>query len=322
MIWKLFNPYLWAVKVREKLYLKGVLKRCRPKAVVVSIGNLSVGGTGKTPTTSELAKFFSSRGVKTAILLRGYGRKTRGALLVSAGDRPLLGVEEAGDEAFLYASRLKGVAVAVAERRCEGARLLEETFNPDLILLDDGFQHLAIERDFDIVLLTPRDLRDRVLPFGRLREPLSALRRANFCLFSKTSPPHGELERLCLQMGKPFGYLEVVGYRLLTPEGEEVPFETLKGRKVGIVSAVGDNKGFQNTLKGLANRYGFQIVETLAFPDHYGYEGVKLDPSLLWITTFKDLYKLRERTNARLLVLDREIRLPKNLLEELEKVVR
>ena len=322
MVGELLNPYLWTVKIREELYLKGFLKRCRPREVVISIGNLSVGGTGKTPTTLELVKFLSSKGVKTAILLRGYRRKTKGALLVSKGEKPLLSVKEAGDEAYLYASLLKGVAVAVAEKRCEGARLLENTFKPEIILLDDGFQHLAIERDYDIVLLTPKDLRDRVLPFGRLREPLSSLRRANFCLFSKTPQPNRELENLCRKMEKPFGYLKVVGYRLLTPEGVEIPFETLKGEKVGIVSAVGDNKGFQNTLRGFAEKFGFHIRETLAFPDHYGYENVNLDPSLVWITTYKDLYKLMGKTEAKLLVLDRRIELPRNLLEEVEELIR
>ena len=281
-----------------------------------------MGGTGKTPTTLELAKFFSAQGLKTAILLRGYKRKSKGPLLVSRGDGPLIGVEEAGDEAFLYASLLKGVAVAVAERRCEGAKLLEKDFNPAVILLDDAFQHLQIERDFDIVLITPADLEDRLFPFGKLREPLSSLRRANFCLLSKAEIPNRRLEKLCRDLKKDFGYLKVIEYRLLTPEGYGFPFENLKGRNVGIVSALGDNKSFQKTVMMLATNYNFRIEKILSFPDHYDYEDVQLDPSLVWITTYKDLFKIKKKNVANILVMDRKIELPPQLLEVLKNLIK
>lgn len=290
--------------------------------MVVSVGNLSVGGTGKTPTVENLAKFFSSKGIKTAVLLRGYKRKGRGPLLVSVGKGPLVDVSLSGDEAYLYAERLKGVAVAVAEKRCEGVKLLERAFKPQLILLDDAFQHLAIKRDFDIVLLTPRDLEEGVIPFGRLREPLEALRRADYCLLSKTEGPNPKLEALCGKLKKPFGYLRTVGYKLLNSEGKPIPFETLKGKTVGVVSAVGDNRGFQNAVGKLADEYGFRIGKILSFRDHHPYRGNELDPSLPWITTFKDFYKLREKTGAKLLVLEREMELPPDLLRSLERLFK
>jgi len=308
----ILNPYLWALRVRELLYRKGVLRRCRPPFRTVSVGNLSLGGSGKTSTVLELARFLLSKGFKVAVLLRGYGRRTKGPLLVSRGGGPLVGVKEAGDEAYLYASRLRGVWVAVAERRCEGVELLKP-FKPDYLLLDDAFQHLAVERDLDALILTPADLTDRLLPFGRLREPLSAVRRAHYCLLSKTRKDE-RLENLCRELKKPFGYLRVVGFELYDGE-RNLPFETLKGKRVGIISALGDNEGFQKQVLELADRHRFEVVKVLSFRDHSFYEGVELDPSLVWITTFKDYYKL-PRGPARLLVLERTFRLPPDFLKK------
>lgn len=315
----LINPYIWILKFRETLYRKGILKRCRPDVFTVSVGNLSMGGTGKTPTVLELAKFFRRKGLKTAILLRGYGRKSKGPLLVSDGKRTFLSVFEAGDEAFLYAQLIKGVAVAVAEKRCKGWQLLK-TYKPDILLLDDAFQHTAIERDFDIVLLTPNDLKSKVFPFGRLREPLSAVWRADYCLLSKTEKSE-PLENLCRKFNKKYGYLKLEGFQLYTPQMEKVDFETLRGKKVGIVSAVGDNKAFQKQVKDLSKKYGFLIEEILEFRDHFDYRNVDLNPNLIWITTFKDLFKLKDK-NIKLLVLERKFQLPGELLNTLYNLYR
>ena len=285
------NPYLCAVRLRELLYLKGIKKRCKFPAKVISIGNLSVGGTGKTPTTLELAKFLTSRGYRVSVVLRGYKREKKGTLLVSDGKEIFFSPSEVGDEAYLYA-RLLNIPVAVAERRCEGVSLVVERFRPDVVLLDDAFQHLAVERDLDIVLLTPKDLKDRVLPFGRLREPPAVLkRRGDFCLFTKTES-YQPLEEFCKALGKPYGYLTLKGFKLFTPSLEEVPLSTLEGKEVGIVSALGDNETFQKQVFNLAKIYRFEVKKVLAFRDHYHYRGVKLDPNLLWLTTFKDLFKL------------------------------
>jgi len=277
-----------------------------------------MGGTGKTPTVMELAKFFQKKGLKVSILLRGYKRSSKGAKLVSEGDKPLLNVFEAGDEAYLYARLLKGVAVAVAEKRCEGWELLKR-LKPDILLLDDAFQHLAIERDFDIVLLTPGDLKAKVFPFGRLREPLASLKRADYCLISKTEKSL-ELENLCKELGKPFGYLKVVGFKLFKPNLEEVSFNTLKSKKVGIVSALGDNKGFQRQMENLAKLYNFSIEKVLEFPDHYHYRGLKLDSHLIWLTTFKDIFKI-STAGLKIYAVDRKVELSSNLLNLLEELL-
>jgi len=141
---------------------------------VISIGNLSAGGSGKTPFAMLLGELLKSRGVKFDVLSRGYGRRTRGVRLVD----PAGLAQEFGDEPLLIARRLQ-VPVVVGEDRYEAGRFAETKFGVQLHLLDDGFQHRALERDFDVVLVTPPDASDRLLPAGRLREPLSSLQRAD-----------------------------------------------------------------------------------------------------------------------------------------------
>jgi len=162
------------VGLRNRLYDRGVLSARRLAGPVVSVGNLSVGGSGKTPFVLLLGELLRARGVKFDILSRGYGRKTKGVALVE----PSGSASVFGDEPLLMARKL-GVPVIVGEDRYEAGRFAEGKFGAQLHLLDDGFQHRALMRDFDIVLVTPDDARDRLLPAGRLRESLASLRRAD-----------------------------------------------------------------------------------------------------------------------------------------------
>jgi tetraacyldisaccharide 4'-kinase len=141
---------------------------------VVSVGNVSAGGSGKTPLVMLLGELLKARGIKFDVLSRGYGRRSKGARLVDPAGLP----QEFGDEPLLLARKL-GAPVIVGEYRYEAGRFAESKFGPQLHLLDDGFQHRGLARDFDIVLVTPQDAKDRLIPAGRLREPLSALRRAD-----------------------------------------------------------------------------------------------------------------------------------------------
>ena len=166
--------YGGVVATRNALYDRGVLRARCLQGAVVSVGNLSAGGSGKTPFVLLLGELLKARGVKFDVLSRGYGRKSRGVLLVDPAGLP----QEFGDEPLLIARKLQ-VPVIVGEDRYEAGRFAESRFGPQLHLLDDGFQHRALARDFDIVLVTPQDANDRLLPAGRLREPLRALRRAD-----------------------------------------------------------------------------------------------------------------------------------------------
>jgi len=162
------------VGLRNRLYDRGTLQPKKLAGPVVSIGNLSVGGSGKTPFVLLLGELLRARGLKFDVLSRGYGRRSRGVALVDPGGS----ARDFGDEPLLIARQL-GVPVVVGEERYQAGALAESKFGPQLHLLDDGFQHRGLARDFDIVLVTPEDARNRLLPVGRLREPLASLLRAD-----------------------------------------------------------------------------------------------------------------------------------------------
>jgi tetraacyldisaccharide 4'-kinase len=166
--------YAAATALRNTLFDRGVLSSQRLQQPVVSVGNLSVGGSGKTPFVIALGELLKARGIRFDVLSRGYGRKTRGVLVVETDGN----AADFGDEPLLIARRL-GVPVIVGESRYDAGRVAEQKFQPQLHILDDGFQHRSLARDFDIVLMTKRDVDDGTLPSGRLREPLSSLRRAD-----------------------------------------------------------------------------------------------------------------------------------------------
>ena len=172
------------VGIRNALYDRGFIRAKKLRGPVVSVGNLSIGGSGKTPFVLLLGDLLKQRGIQFNILSRGYGRSSRGVLLVD----PSGSAREFGDEPLLMARRLN-VPVIIGEDRCEAGCFAEEKFGPQLHLLDDAFQHRSLARDFDIVLVTPEDARDRLLPAGRLREPLSALRRADAVVLTSGAVP-------------------------------------------------------------------------------------------------------------------------------------
>jgi tetraacyldisaccharide 4'-kinase len=159
---------------RNALYERGILRSRALQGPVVSVGNISSGGSGKTPFVILLGGLLKARGIRFDVLSRGYGRGSRGVLPVEPGGLP----RDFGDEPLLIARQLQ-VPVVVGEDRYEAGRFAEEQFGPQMHLLDDGFQHRRLARNFDIVLVTPEDARDSLLPSGRLRESLGALQRAD-----------------------------------------------------------------------------------------------------------------------------------------------
>jgi tetraacyldisaccharide 4'-kinase len=176
--------YGGVVAARNVLYDRRLLQVRRLEGAVVSVGNLSAGGAGKTPFVLLLGELLQARGVKFDVLSRGHGRKSRGVLLVDPGGPP----QYFGDEPLLIARRLQ-VPVVVGEDRSEAGRVAERRFGPQLHLLDDGFQHRGLARDFDIVLVTAQDAGDRLLPAGRLREPVDSLRRADAVVLTSGAAP-------------------------------------------------------------------------------------------------------------------------------------
>jgi tetraacyldisaccharide 4'-kinase len=162
------------IGVRNTLFDRGVLPALRLEQPVISVGNLSAGGSGKTPFVIALGELLKERDISFDVLSRGYRRKTRGVLVVNFEG----GAADFGDEPLLIARKL-GVPVIVGESRYEAGRVAERKFRTQLHILDDGFQHRSLVRDFDIVLLAANDFEDGLLPSGRLREPLASLRRAD-----------------------------------------------------------------------------------------------------------------------------------------------
>jgi tetraacyldisaccharide 4'-kinase len=172
------------VTIRNTLYDRGVFKAHKLRGPVISVGNISVGGSGKTPFVIALGELLIRRGIQFDVLSRGYGRKTRGVALVDRNGS----AEEFGDEPLLIAQKLN-VPVAVGENRFKAGLFVENEFGPQLHLLDDGFQHRSLARDFDIVLVNPEDSGDRLLPAGRLREPVTSLRRAHVVVLGNGTRP-------------------------------------------------------------------------------------------------------------------------------------
>jgi tetraacyldisaccharide 4'-kinase len=183
-----FNPlsvvYGAVVGARNALYDRRLLRSRSLEGTVISVGNISTGGSGKTPFVILLGELLKARGIRFDVLSRGYGRTTRGVLLVDPGGLP----RDFGDEPLLIARRLQ-TPVVVGEDRYEAGRFAESRFGAQIHLLDDGFQHRGLARDFEIGLVTPDDARDRLLPAGRLREPLRSLERADAVVLTSSASP-------------------------------------------------------------------------------------------------------------------------------------
>jgi tetraacyldisaccharide 4'-kinase len=178
------------VAIRNALYDSRVLRVRKLSRPVVSIGNISVGGSGKTPFVIALGELLKERGITFDVLSRGYGRRSAATSVVDPQGSP----ELFGDEPLLIAHKLQRPVIVGADRYRAGV-LAEEKFDSKLHLLDDGFQHRRLHRDFDIVMLPPDDLQDALLPLGRLREPLSSLRRADAVVLTSSDPRDAEMAR-------------------------------------------------------------------------------------------------------------------------------
>ncbi len=184
-LWPLGALYGWIAAARVAAYRSGLLRASRLVGPVISVGNLSLGGAGKTPVVERIVQLLRAEGLPVAILSRGYRGSFRGeSLIVADGSQLLADAAEAGDEPLMLARALPGVVVAVGARRDVVGRAVEARFGPCVHVLDDGFQHLRLGRDLDVLCLEAADLDDCPLPAGRLREFPSAYRRAHALLVS------------------------------------------------------------------------------------------------------------------------------------------
>ncbi|MDO3379571.1 tetraacyldisaccharide 4'-kinase [Geoalkalibacter halelectricus] len=282
-------------RIRAKLYDWKLLPSYRAPVPVISVGNLSAGGTGKTPVVDYLVRRLLRQGLRVAVVSRGYGgRGVSGALVVSSGAGPAVEAARCGDEPFLLARRNPEALVVVAAKRKLGVRLAVEELGAQVVVLDDGFQHHAVRRDLNIVLVDAAKPfgNGHPLPAGLLREFPSALKRGQ--LFILTRWQEG-----CALPNLPGPVLRsrhVLASQAFDLEGRVVALETLCACKVVAFAGIAAPEGFFRDLR----RYGLNLVRTLALPDHVDYdEGVLQrlrDASAeaeIFITTEKDAVKLK-----------------------------
>ncbi len=309
--WQLL--YGQAHKLRRRWHRTRAGRLPRP---VVSVGNLHWGGAGKTPLTAALAAHLRDRGLRVAILTRGYKSRGRGIRIVSTGDGPLLGPLVAGDEPVLLAGRLRDVAVVVGpDRYRAGVHALERlTPAPEIFLLDDGFSHLSLYRDLDLLVFPAGDVfaGGRLLPSGRLREPLASAAWASAVLLSGPGAHDGAALAAALApygfSGPGFSAPTVVHPALDRRERTVAP-----GTSALLVTAVARPTEVARSARDL----GYELAETLTFPDHHAYPPESLalvrrqwqaSGADLVLTTEKDWVKLLGRLDLPLARMPLECR--------------
>lgn len=297
------TPFAWlyssALRLRAGLYRTGMLKTHLLPRPVVSIGNITVGGTGKTPVTAYIARFLLAQGYRVAVLSRGYGGSLEGqTCVVSDGAAIMLSAGECGDEPYLLASTVPGLMVVIGPDRYAAGQMAMQQLVPDIFLLDDGFQHLRLHRDLNILLMNfSRPFGNGwTLPAGILREPSTAVRRADLVIYTR-APEGSAIPRdtgatpRCLSSHTIADLLPLGGH-------SPVPFSRCSGHAVLAFAGIADPDSFFAGLR----RKGLNLVHTISFPDHVVYDRVRCDEIAeamrtsgadFLVTTEKDGVKLK-----------------------------
>ena len=305
-------PYGLVVRARVWFYKQGCLSQHRLPRPVISIGNLTVGGTGKTPFVMWTAKWLQSQGKRVGILSRGYRRmKERTFLLVSDGREVLVDAPQAGDEPFLMAKNCPGVVVAVGADRYELGKWVLTQLDIDCFILDDGYQHVRLIRDVNVLLVDGSDSSGlkKLLPAGRLREPLTAAGRATAIVITRAdlmTEPETILDPIQKAIGQSIVPIQIE----FQPQGmsclsthEHQPTSWASGKRALIFSGIGNAKAFRSTVA----RMGVTILEEMVFPDHCSYgitdleavrERMRQVKASCALTTEKDAVKLASFING------------------------
>ena len=313
----LLLPFSWlyglVVTTRNRLYAVGVFKARTLPCRVISVGNIVVGGTGKTPAVIALAKRLQNEKVRVAILMRGYKRQSREKVtIVSDGETVCASLRESGDEAYMMARHLSGIPIVVSSQRYQAGQVACERFGVDVLLLDDGFQHRQLARDVDILTVPAKHLFQnsaRLLPAGTLREPPTAFRRADVILLTHTETPNGPLHAkekmkslapnaLILEsVHQPVCLYALAANKDTAQTNILDAAKVLEGKRILAVCGIGNPDAFVTTLM----RYSPENVELLAYPDHHIYTDADLEQmdsvfqtvqADLIVTTQKDEGKL------------------------------
>jgi tetraacyldisaccharide 4'-kinase len=306
------------LKLRELAYRRKVMPSRRLPCKVICVGNITVGGTGKTPMAMHVAQEIKNLGYQVAIVSRGYrgGAASRGGI-VSDGKSICMGPEQAGDEPYMIARGLKAIPVIVGKNRYAAGMLAVNKFQPDVIVLDDGFQHLRLKRDIDLVLLDHANPfgNTHLLPRGILREPISSLARGTACILSRYQADRNDAATASIDLIKKYTSPSRVftsshdPYCYAVKSGQQIPVNGIIDRysrqevdgltkePIFGFSGIARNADFQNTVKDL----GFKANGFLEFSDHHHYTAHDLNDiqskaenagARRLITTEKDLVRL------------------------------
>lgn len=274
----LYTPgklYELSIRARIVAYERGLLKTHHLNAPVISVGNLTVGGTGKTPCVAFIASTLRDAGHQVAILSRGYKRKTTGRIEVSDGAQVLCSPAESGDEPFLLAQTCPGVRVIVDQDRYAAGRWLEARARISAFILDDAYQHLRLARDLNLLLIDATEplKHAEMVPFGRLREPLSELRRADAFIITRSDQKFDRTEltetiEKHSRLNTPlfFAHYEMTRMRRLGDD-QVISLAEFAGKKIAAVSGIAKPGHFNNDLQKAA----MQVVLRRDFPDHHSY---------------------------------------------------
>ena len=278
------------VKLRENLYKKGFLQSKRLPCPVISIGNITVGGSGKTPMTIYVAELIKHLGYGVAIISRGYkGEAEKIGGVVCDGRIICMGPDEAGDEPFMMAQRLKTVPVIVGKDRFKAGILAIKEFRPDVLLLDDAFQHLKLNRDIDLVLLDSKKPfgNTYLFPRGTLRETASALLRGDAVILTRSDAgKQASLSQIKNFVPRkpifhsfhtPYIYKIITGNSLQSPDrlniSSKYDFDIFKGNRVFAFSGIASNDDFRRTIES----FTCKLIKFSGFPDHHLYSNRELD---------------------------------------------
>ena len=310
---RLFSPlYSCIMANRSNLYQRGFFKKHKLEVPVISVGNLVLGGTGKTPLVHYIAKLLQQQKKRPAILSRGYKGTASGKInVVSDSTEILMDADQAGDEPRLLAEKLPGIPVITGKTRSATGRFAIDSYGVDSLILDDGFQHMSLERDLDIVLFSAQKLlgNNRVLPGGELREPLSALKRAHAFIIRGVDTPQDEAVTKFLKFlhnsfpGKPVfigSYLpDDILHRTYMGKNDNISISECRTIPVYGFCGIAQPESFQNILKeSHMNLVGFE-----SFEDHHAYSSVDIKSlcekglsagAQALITTEKDMVKIRD----------------------------
>ena len=308
------------VNIKLAGYKYGIFQKQKLDCFVISLGNVTVGGTGKTPTAQRLARDIRDMGYRVVILNRGYRAKWHGEVgIVSDGKRLHMDAAEAGDEAYMLAKHLPEVPVLIGAERAKTGRYAMEHFGAAVAILDDGYQHWQLERDLDILLVDAVNVfgNGYILPRGTLREPISHISRADICLMTKvdqaaagscdyireTVHRYNPEARIVESIHQPRCFIPLTEW-YVNIASQGIDIAQMRGKRIMAVSAIGNPASFEQTLSDL----GAVIIESLRYPDHHDYA----------MSEMTDIFQQAENAGAEAIVITEKdaVKIPADVARE------